>query len=414
MPYKHKINSEIAITYITTGKRLTLVAALGVTLGIAIYIFMNSVLSGFDKKSNDLIFRNTPHIRIYRDAEISQPLTGREEVGESMPVIINPKVVPETDRIIDPEKVLAMLRERPEVKIATPQVSADVFYNNGKSQISGNAFGVRIAEADRMFDIQSILEDGSLEDLRNTPNGILLGVGIAEKMSVRPGDNITVTSSRNVTRVMKVVGLFKTHNSAVDKTKSYININFAQQLLAQGPGYVTDINIAVADYEQAPRYDADLAFLTGYTAEDWQMANETLVAQSRLRGVLIRIISTAILLIAGFGIYNILNMTISQKIGEIAILKAMGFRGRDVIRIFVQQAFLIGLIGMIAGLLVASFLVWRLSKTYIGGDIGYFPIQFDWTKFAAGIGLGFFITLLAGYIPARKAANVDPVAIFRK
>jgi lipoprotein-releasing system permease protein len=92
----------------------------------------------------------------------------------------------------------------------------------------------------------------------------------------------------------------------------------------------------------------------------------------------------------------------------------MGFRGKDVIRIFVQQALMIGLIGLAAGLLIATFLVWRLSKTYIGGDIGYFPIQFDWTKFVSGIVFGIVVTLLAGYIPARKAANVDPVSILRK
>src|ERR1700744_5001816 len=113
MSYRHTINSEIAITYITTRKRLTLAAAPGVTLGIALYIFMNSVLTGFDQKSNALIFRNPPHIRVYRDALISQPLTGGKETGNLLAVIINPKVVPEPDGIVDPDKVMDVLKVRP-------------------------------------------------------------------------------------------------------------------------------------------------------------------------------------------------------------------------------------------------------------------------------------------------------------
>jgi lipoprotein-releasing system permease protein len=265
-----------------------------------------------------------------------------------------------------------------------------------------------------MFDIRSVMVEGNLQDLRTTPNGILLGVGIASKMSVKLGDNITITSSKNVNKVMKVVGLFQTNNSIVDKTKSYINISAAQQLLVEGPSYVSDINIDVTNFNNAPNYSAKFSSLTGYKAEDWKAANETLVAAAKMRRVIITVISMSILLVAGFGIYNILNMTITQKINDIAILKAMGFRGKDVVRIFVQQALLIGFMGIMIGLLVATLLVWQLSQTYIGGDIGYFPIRFEPMIYIEGGIFGLLVTLFAGYIPARKAANVDPVSILRK
>ncbi len=107
-------------------------------------------------------------------------------------------------------------------------------------------------------------------------------------------------------------------------------------------------------------------------------------------------------------------MTISQKLNEIAILKAMGFKGNDVTRIFVQQALVIGCIGATAGVLLASLLVKVLSGVYIGGDIGYFPIRFEPLIFLRGALIGLGITFFAGLIPARKAANVDPVSILRK
>ena len=129
---------------------------------------------------------------------------------------------------------------------------------------------------------------------------------------------------------------------------------------------------------------------------------------------MMRVISTAILLVAAFGIYNILNMTIMQKLNDIAILKATGFSGPDVIKIFVGEAFIMGFLGTCMGLLLASVLVNLLGKVYIGGDIGFFPIGFEPSVFGIGAFVGLFVTIGAGFIPARNAAKVDPVEIFRK
>jgi lipoprotein-releasing system permease protein len=107
-------------------------------------------------------------------------------------------------------------------------------------------------------------------------------------------------------------------------------------------------------------------------------------------------------------------MTVSQKINDIAILKAMGFKGKDVIRIFVTQAVTIGLMGVIAGVIMATILISLLKRVYLGGDIGYFPVDYEPTKFVQGVVIGLIITFFAGYIPAKKAAKIDPVDIFRK
>lgn len=411
--YQHHIDSDISITYITSSKRLTLVASLGVTIGIAIFIFLNSMTAGFSRTSNGIIFKSTPHIRVYKDDRMSEPLLTYDD-SNRVALIANPKMVPESNRIVDPNRVIDLLKSQPDVVFVMPQVAVSVFYNSGKSQLAGAASGVNVNEADGMFDIGSTLVEGSLSDLETTPNGILLGVGVAAKMSVRTNDNISVTSSRNVTRVMKVVGLFFTNNSYVDKVKSYVNISSARQLLAESPSYVSDIYVNVLDSDKAPIYSARLSSLTGYKAEDWQTAYSNLLSGTRMRDVMIIAISISIMLVAGFGIYNILNMTISQKINDIAILKAMGFQGHDVVRIFVLQGAIIGMIGIVLGLLVSAVLIYFLSTVYLGSDIGYFPIGFELATVINGSLFGLAITLLASYLPARKAANVDPVSIFRK
>ena len=405
------INSTIAKTYIFSNKKLTAVAVLGVLLGMSVYIFMNSLLVGFDKSSNTSIFRNTSHIRVYKDDEISKPLINH---SESKSIIVNPKVVPINNTIINPNLVMETILKQKKVTVVTPQVNTSVFYNNGKSQISGISVGIKPDEANLMYDIKSFMVDGNFDLLKSNPNGIIIGSGVAEKMNLAINDNLNLTSSKSINRTFKVVGIFKTNNSITDKTKSYINLSASQQILKQGNNYITDINVNVIDPEIAEKVAEKLTQITGYKAEGWKQANETLMATNKMRKMIITFVSLTILLVAGFGIYNILNMTVSQKINDIAILKAMGFKGKDVIRIFVTQAISIGIMGVIGGVIMATILITILKRVYLGGDIGYFPIDYEPQKFVQGVLIGLFITFFAGYIPAKKAANVDPVDILRK
>jgi len=405
------INSVIAKTYIVSNKKLTAVAVLGVVLGMSIYIFMNSMMVGFDKSSNASIFKTTSHIRVYKDDEISKPLTHEQQ---ATPIIINPKVVPVNNTIINPNLVIETILKQKEVTVVTPQVNSNVFYNNGKSQISGIAVGIKPDEANLMYNIKSFMVEGNFELLKSNPNGIVIGSGIAAKMNLAVNDNLSLTSSKGVNRTFKVIGIFKTNNSNTDKTKSYINISASQQLLKEGTSYITDINVNITDPENAEAVAQKIEALCGYKAEGWKQANETLMAANKMRKMIITFVSLTILLVAGFGIYNILNMTVSQKINDIAILKAMGFKGKDVIRIFVTQAVSIGVMGVIGGVILATVLITLLKRVYVGGDIGYFPIDYETKKFVQGIVIGLIITFFAGYIPAKKAANVDPVDILRK
>lgn len=405
------INSVIAKTYIVSNKKLTAVAVLGVVLGMSIYIFMNSMMVGFDKSSNASIFKTTSHIRVYKDDEISKPLSHEQH---TTPIIINPKVVPVNNTIINPNLVIETIIKQKEVTVVTPQVNSNVFYNNGKSQISGIAVGIKPDEANLMYNIKSFMVEGNFELLKSNPNGIVIGSGIAAKMNLAVNDNLSLTSSKGVNRTFKVIGIFKTNNSNTDKTKSYINISASQQLLKEGTSYITDINVNITDPEDAEAVAQKIEALCGYKAEGWKQANETLMAANKMRKMIITFVSLTILLVAGFGIYNILNMTVSQKINDIAILKAMGFKGKDVIRIFVTQAVSIGVMGVIGGVILATVLITLLKRVYVGGDIGYFPIDYETKKFVQGIVIGLIITFFAGYIPAKKAANVDPVDILRK
>ena len=273
------INSVIAKTYIFSNKKLTAVAVLGVLLGMSVYIFMNSLLVGFDKSSNTSIFRNTSHIRVYKDDEISKVLVKNSKDNY---LIINPKVVPNNNTIINPKMILETILKQKEVIVATPQVNTSVFYNNGKSQIAGISVGIKPDEANLMYNIKSFMVDGNFDLLKSNPNGIVIGCGISEKMNLAISDNLNLTSSKGINRTFKVVGIFKTNNSITDKSKSYINLSASQQLLKEGNSYITDINVNVTDPEIAEKVAAKLTQITGYKAEGWKEANATIMATNKM------------------------------------------------------------------------------------------------------------------------------------
>jgi lipoprotein-releasing system permease protein len=408
---KLSVNYEIALTHILTRKKQTLVAAMGVTIGIALYIFSNSIVSGFGVYSKNNMFKSVPHLRIYNKDKISKPLFKSDS---SVVVIQNPKITTLSNNIINPFSLLNDIETENYISFAAPQVNVDMFYINGKSQLKGVANGVNVLEADAMFNIQSTMLAGNLQTLISDLNAIVIGNGVAEQLNVGINDNITVSSAQGVRKIMRIAGIFSSGNKAIDESKSYIHISTAQQLVQQNSDYVTDIYASISNPDEAEVFAAKLQEITHYDVEDWKTANADQLAQDNMLGTMTPLISFCIMLVAAFGIYNILNMTITQKMNDIAILKANGFKGKDIIKIFVSEAFIMGAFGTLLGLTIGFILVTIMQTVYIGPPIGYFPIFHDPTVYITGALFGLSVSLGAGYFPARKASRIDPVEIFRK
>ncbi|MGN6569146.1 MAG: ABC transporter permease, partial [Flavipsychrobacter sp.] len=375
---KVSVNTEIAITYLSARKKQTLVAALGVTFGISMFIFMQSLMKGTNDYFEKSSFSTTPHIRLYNENKVADThLMDNFFKDKSTKILINPKQIQENQGLTNPYGIINEVKKIPQVVAVTPQVTANVLYNSGSVQISGTVAGVNIVQEDKMFDMKSNMIDGDFHDLDRVNNGILIGKGIADKLSLHVGDALTVRAATGNPMIMRVIGIYATTIKQIDETKSYVNITQAQNMLGKDRSYVTDIKINLKDYNNAPPIARELEVLTGYKAEDWVQANEQIKAAFKIRAVILNSVIGVILLVAGFGIYNILNMTIYEKIKEIAILKATGFTGPSVVSIFLQQAIYIGLMGAVLGIIIGFSITFMASKIYIGaGNLKYLPMSF--------------------------------------
>jgi lipoprotein-releasing system permease protein len=188
-------------------------------------------------------------------------------------------------------------------------------------------------------------------------------------------------------------------------------------LLGQSNNYITDLQIKLKDLSQAPAVAKEYAQLFECDAEDIQTANAQFETGTTIRTLISYTVGIVLLIVAGFGIYNILNMMIYEKMDTIAILKATGFSGGDVRKIFLGIALTIGFLGGMLGLLLGFALSLIIDQvpfnTAALPTITTYPVNYDLKYYVIGIMFSLITTYLAGYFPARKASKIDPVIIIR-
>ena len=412
---KLPINYQIAATYLTSKVKQTIVAVLGVTFGISMYVFMNSFMSGVNEAQNRLAFSTLAHVRIYND----RPADRSDIVSHVFPTgtianIRNGKVIKYTDGIKNSREIIRYLKTQPLVSVVTPEVNISVFFKNAGNKVNGTLSGVDVSGEDRLFNSAAFMMQGSWKELAYRPDGIFVGIELAKSLSLKINDNLNILTADGVSHTYKVIGIFQTNLSSVDKAKAYLSIAATRQLLAENQDYVTDIQINVVDFKKANQLVNILAPVIPYKVESWSMANQQLQAGSNLRDVIAVAVSLTILIVAGFGIYNIMNMTINEKIREIAILKAMGFAGKDIRKIFLTMGVVIGLIGGFVGMglgFMVSDLVNHVPLNVAG--LATLPMSYDPEDYILAFSFGLITTFVAGYFPSRKASKIDPVNIIR-
>ncbi len=394
----------------------TLVAAIGVTFSITMFITLLSFMTGLNIMLDGLILNRTPHVHIYKEILPSekQPID-YESQGHNFISSVKPK-----NDLLDLRNssvIMKSLRDDSRVLGVSPKVNVQVFYNIGAVDLNGVLNGIDVAEENRLFLFSEYVVEGDYQDLKNVPKSIVLGKGDAEKILANVGDNIQVTTSKGERVQLKVVGYFQSGIQDIDKVQSYVSLATAQKLLGESNSYITDIQVKLKDMSLAPEIAKEYKQIYEVEAVDIQTANAQFETGTAIRTLISYAVGITLLIVAGFGIYNILNMMIYEKMDTIAILKATGFSGKDVKRVFITIALTIGIFGGLFGLffgyLISSGIDNIPFKTEALPTIKTYPINYDPRYYLIGGIFSVVTTYFAGYFPSRKASKVDPVVIIR-
>ncbi|MBW2392076.1 MAG: lipoprotein-releasing ABC transporter permease subunit [Deltaproteobacteria bacterium] len=389
---------------------ITLISIAGVMVGVTALIVVIAVMNGFKEDLRDKILGVTSHVVISRfDGNISKY-----------------------------QEVRAKVEEVSGVNAATPFIYTQVMISSRKA-ISGAVLrGIEPKTASKVINLPKNLRAGSLEELeaenkpegmRSTP-GIILGNELARNIGASRGEPVTVISPLGRltplgrvprSQTFRVAGIFDSGMYEYDSTIAYVSLWAAQRFLGIGDR-VTGIEVRVDDIYEADRVARAIGKALGgypYWSRDWMRMNKNLFSALKLEKIVMFIILTLIILVAAFNIVGTLIMVVIEKTRDIAILKSMGATRRSIMKIFLIEGAVIGLVGTLLGLL-GGYTLCTLLATYkfieLPSDVYYIstlPVKMNPLDVALIALAAIVITLAASVYPAWQASRFDPAEAIR-
>ena len=409
---------EISRALMLARMKQTLIAATGVMFSITMFVALLGFMNGLNTMLDGLVLNRTPHIRFYNEIRPNpnQPIDQSSQFENSLNIIRSIK--PSTSRLAihNSEAIIKTLEEDPRVLGVSPKISSQVFFNVGTIDLTGIVNGIDVEKEAELFAFTDYVTSGNYEDLNQT-NTIILGKGAADRMLADIGDVIQVTTAQGNRVQLKVVGYYQSGLGDFDNVNSFASISTVQKMLGEPAAYITDIQVKLKDLNQAPPLAKEFAGIFEIDADDIQTVNAQFETGTSIRSMISYAVGITLLVVSGFGIYNILNMMIFEKLDTIAILKAIGFSSQDVNRIFITIALTIGLVGGVFGLLFGFLAGVGIDQipfeTQALPTIKTFPVDYNPKYYLIGGTFSLITTYFAGFFPARKASGVDPVEIIR-
>jgi lipoprotein-releasing system permease protein len=413
-----KLILNVAIHLLRARLKQSIVAAVGVTFGIAMFISLVSFMNGLNDLLDGLMLNRTPHVRLYNEIKPSenQPIDVSEKFKKNVNFITSVKPKDRGKSIYNSKSIIHYLKQDQRIIDVAPKINTPVFFNSGTIEISGIINGIDVSAEEKLFKISEYIIEGKIADLDQN-NSIIIGKGLADKMLLKKGDIIKITTAKGNLASLKIVGISQIGIAEIDDISSYASLDTAQKLLGEATNYITDIQVKLFNMTSAPVVAQEFHNKFNLDAIDYQTANSQFETGSSVRSIISYAVGIVLLIVAGFGIYNILNMMIFEKMDSIAILKATGFSGNDVKWIFILLSLIIGftggLFGLIFGYLFSSIIDIIPFNTPSLPTVTTYPINFNPVFYAIGIIFALLTTFIAGLFPALKASKIDPVEIIR-
>lgn len=390
---------------------IALFSAAGVTLGTWLLIFVLSAINGFEREVKRQLIGKDAHLEITQSHY--QPLAEYRET-------------------------LAEVKKHPEVVSAAPFIMSKTVISKKGNQDGIVVFGIDPEASREVIGLSHTVKDGAYSfdsaasDASGRPYpGIILGYALASRLEVLVGDKVFLADFSKMTDMQQggftprivtftVKGTFESGMYQFDESLAYIRLEDAQSLFASGD-VVTGLQAKVKDPYASGEVAESLEKRLGYPFRvlDWQDKNFTLIKWMAYEKVLVGLALGIIIIIAAFNIISSLVMAVNEKTREIGILRAMGATRDSILRIFVLEGMLIGLVGSSLGLLLGLLSYWlqkRFGIITLPGDV-YFvtvlPVELRLVDVVSVLVLTNFLCGLATLLPSLKAARQDPVEAIR-
>jgi lipoprotein-releasing system permease protein len=402
----------IALRFLRHRKRALLLSLSGVVFGVAFFICMQAQTQGFAKYFIDSTLGSNGALIIRSRFEPRQigslvpPKTSKTNVAHRQYF----------EGITNANEIMRVSRQFSNVVSCSPVLRGTLSARSGFENATVDLFGIEPGLHLQTTDLAHQLVDGSFDDFRNKPNSVIVGSRLAETLNVQVGDSVQLLSPGGQYRRFSVSAIAKSGVGSVDSTRIYCHARVAQTLLHK-PFAASMIIYKLRDPDRAPGLAQHFENLFQHDSVPWQEREQNTLHLFLTLRLSAAITVSLVILLAGFGIFNVLTMTVLSKVKEIAILRSMGYRRRDISAIFLWQGGMIAAAGSLIGCGVGALLTWGMSQIPIRLrgllSVDHFVVTWDWRHYLGAILLALISVAIASYVPARRAAQLPPVATLR-
>jgi len=409
------LHLDIAFSHLRSRRRQTIVSLLGVVLGVAFFLAVSALMRGSERDLIERLVDTAPHITIYDEYRDPRPQPARMLFPAGAVQIRGVKPRAERRGIRQYRQKLLTIDAIRGTQ-AAPVLAAQAIFSFAGRDEAVTLSGIVPARMKNVSQIDDDIVAGSLDAIDVNPSGIIIGRALAKKLSLSMGDTVSVVSPAGNLRAMKIVALFETGNAGYDESQTFAQLTRVQALMNR-PNVANLIVVKMDDAFAARQAAAFIERATGYKSVSWQEASKDLLDALTIRNVIMYTVVGAILLVACFGIYNVISTVVLEKTRDIAILKSMGFHARDIRLIFVIEGAVIGIGGSLLGMAMGSLMMRAVERVEIkppgSTEAINLPIYWGLDQFALAASFAILSAVIAAYLPARKGGRVDPVDILR-
>jgi lipoprotein-releasing system permease protein len=403
---------DIAWTHVSSRVRQTLVGTAGVAMGVGFTIMMAGIMQGSQVDFLKQLVDSLPHITVTDERRFvaSQPA----ELEYGAVGVSNASNVNRRPGIRYPDTVVTSLETWVPGAVAA-SVKTNAIISQGATRVGVTLTGIDPRTEATVSRLATQMREGELNDLYRAPNGIIIGDGIAQKLSLKAGNTVRLAAGETSISAT-VVGIFRTGMKAVDESTIYSLNRVAQVLIGQS-GMINQLRLRLRDPLEAQLIAKQVEAQTGYKAVSWQESNADLIGTFAVRDFIMLTVMAAMLLVSSFATYNIISTITYEKRHDIAIMKSLGMREYLVRRIFVLEAAILGTVGILLGWALGYALCRGLGTITVFNPISGVTrpifIYYSLNQYLVAGGISMICCAGAAFFPARKATRVHPVEIIR-
>jgi lipoprotein-releasing system permease protein len=307
-------------------------------------------------------------------------------------------------------------RQFSNVVACSPVLRGSVSARAGFQNATVDLFGIEPESHLQTTNIADQLVDGTFDNFRNNPTSVIVGSRLAAVLGANVGDAVQLLSPSGDFWRFNVAAIARSGVGGVDLSRIYCQAKIAQRLLRK-PFPATMIVYKLRDSDRAPALAKDFERLFKHEAESWQEREEGNLQLFTTLRFSAAITVSLIILLAGFGIFNVLTMTVLAKVKEIAILRSMGYRRADISAIFLWHGAMIATVGSVLGCLLGALMTVGVSRIPIRVRgllyANHFLVTWNAWHYVSATVLAVIAVFIASYVPARRAALLPPVATLR-